>query len=198
MRCVIVLNGDYTEKFEFIKDDYIIACDGAYKKLLAHGVCVNEVLGDFDSLGFIPQDATVFPVEKDMTDGELALTKAAEKGFKEIVFISAGGKRDDHFLGNLSLLIKAFELGLNASLYTNYSVIRYLGEGDHGFIVSAGKTVSLITPGVAIISKSDGLKYPYDNTVLKSSSTLGISNVCMKDEISFSVKSGNVIFIINI
>ncbi|MBP5373130.1 MAG: thiamine diphosphokinase [Clostridia bacterium] len=198
MRCVIFLNGDYTENFEFRMGDHIIACDGAYQKLLDHGVSVGETLGDFDSLGYIPDGASVFPVEKDMTDGELALTKAAEKGFKEIAFISAGGKRDDHFLGNLSLLIKAFELGLKASLYTNYSVIRYLGEGDHVFIVSAGKTVSFITTGVAEISRSEGLKYPFDKTVLKPSSTLGISNVCIKDEISFTVKSGNVFFIINI
>ena len=198
MRCVIVLNGDFTEKFDFLSGDHIIACDGAYDELVKRGVMPGEVLGDFDSLGYVPKGATVYPVEKDMTDGEIALERAAEIGADSVSFICAGGKRDDHFLGNLSLLYKAYDLGIDAELYTDYSIARLLGAGKHRFFVKAGAILSLVSFGGAVVSDSVGLKYPFKDTSLTASSTLGISNEAINDEVLFTVKEGFVLFIINI
>ena len=50
------------------KDDYILAADGGLKHTRKLGIEPNEIIGDFDSLGFTPPGAEVFPVEKDDTD----------------------------------------------------------------------------------------------------------------------------------
>lgn len=198
MRCVIVLNGEFIDDFEFLSGDHIIACDGAYEKLLSKGLTPNEVLGDFDSLGYVPEGAVVFPVEKDMTDGELALLHAHEQGFSSIVFICAGGGRDDHFIGNLSLAFKAHDLGISAALYTKRSVIYCVGQGEHRFKVKKGTVISLFSFDSAIVASSKGLKFPYHGERLEKSSTLGLSNEAIEDEISFSVDSGSALLFVNV
>ena len=53
------------------KDDFVIAADGGLVHTEKLGIVPNEILGDFDSLGYTPQGANVFPVEKDDTDAML-------------------------------------------------------------------------------------------------------------------------------
>ena len=198
MRCVIVLNGEFTDNFEFLADDHIIACDGAYEKLLSRGITPNEVLGDFDSLGYVPDGAIVYPSEKDMTDGELALMRADELGFKSLAIICAGGGRDDHFIGNLSVLIKAFDFGFAAAMYTKRSVIYCVGHGGHRFTVSKGSIVSLFSFNSAIVTESKELKYPYHDVCLDDSSTLSVSNEAIENEIFFYVEKGIVLLFVNL
>ena len=58
------------------KEDFVIAADGGLEHTAKLGLEPNEILGDFDSLGYTPDDARVFPVEKDDTDAMLALSMA--------------------------------------------------------------------------------------------------------------------------
>ena len=197
MKCAIVLNGDFTENYDFNSVDKIIACDAAFSELKRRGVTPDIVLGDFDSLGYIPENAIKFPVEKDMTDGELAIEYALENGFDEVDIVSFGGKREDHFLGNLSLLIKATERGSKACGYTNFSKILYLEKGRHEFSEVVGTTVSLFTFGTCFVKESKGLKYPYKETLLKSDSTLGISNLTTEKIFSFEITEGSSFIMIN-
>lgn len=197
MKCAIVLNGDFTENYDFGGVGKIIACDAAFSELQKRGINPDIVLGDFDSLGFTPENAIKYPVEKDMTDGELAIEYAFKEGYKDIDIVSFGGKREDHFLGNLSLLIKAKNTGLNACGVTNYSKIFYLEKGNHSFEVDVGKTVSLFTFESCLVKESSGLKYPYYDTTLKCDSTLGISNLTTEKSFSFEIVKGSVFLIIN-
>ncbi len=197
MKCAIVLNGDFTENYDFNRADKIIACDAAYSELKSRGITPDIVLGDFDSLGYYPENAIKFPVEKDMTDGELAIEYAAENGFDEIDITSFGGKREDHFLGNLSLLIIAAEKGMKAVGYTNFSKIVYLEKGKHVYQAGLGTTVSLFTFERCFVKESKGLKYPYHETLLKSDATLGISNLTIENRFSFEIIEGSVFLIIN-
>lgn len=67
------------------KDDYILAADGGLKHTRKLGIEPNEIIGDFDSLGFTPPGAEVFPVEKDDTDAMLAVRRGLELGYREFV-----------------------------------------------------------------------------------------------------------------
>ena len=60
------------------KDDYIVAADGGLEHTRKLGIQPDEILGDFDSLGYIPEDSRVFPVEKDDTDAMLAARRGLE------------------------------------------------------------------------------------------------------------------------
>ena len=55
--------------------DAVIAVDGGFASLEAAGCVPDLALGDFDSLGFVPEGVPVklFPAEKDASDMELAL-----------------------------------------------------------------------------------------------------------------------------
>ena len=50
------------------EDDFVIAADGGLRHTEKLGIVPQEILGDFDSLGYTPTGANVFPVEKDDTD----------------------------------------------------------------------------------------------------------------------------------
>ena len=54
-------------------DALVIAADGGLRHTEALGLTPDIILGDFDSLGYVPEDSRVFPVEKDDTDALLAV-----------------------------------------------------------------------------------------------------------------------------
>ena len=82
-------------------DDFIIAADGGLMHTQALGITPNGILGDFDSLGYTPDNSTVFPVEKDDTDAMLAVRKGLELGYREFyLYGSLDGPRLDHTVAN--------------------------------------------------------------------------------------------------
>ena len=198
MRAIILLNGEPYEGKIDDKDARVYCCDGAYR--WAKGkLRIDETLGDFDSLDYIPDPPPkeIYPSEKDMTDGEIALNRAIEDGATEIEIYGGGGKREDHFLGNLHLLYAAHKRGVHAAMFTNYSVL-FLAEGECAFCWKRGTTVSIVPfGGDAHIIKSSGLYYPLKDLWLRYGSTRGISNVVEDGEEANFFSEGVVLVIIN-
>ena len=147
-----------------------------------------------------PAPLREFPSEKNETDGELAVDRALELGATDVVFYGGGGKREDHFLGNLHLLYKA-KLGgiVEAVIKTNGAQISLCGKGECGFVCKKGQTVSLLPfGGDAHIMEMWGLKYEEDDLWLSYGSTRGVSNLTVTPmEFSFRVVKGYVLVIIN-
>ena len=54
-------------------EDFVIAADGGLNYTKALGLTPQAIIGDFDSLHYIPTGAEVYPVEKDDTDSMLAV-----------------------------------------------------------------------------------------------------------------------------
>lgn len=86
--------------------DYVIAADRGYDSLMAYGVTPDLVVGDFDSLGYMPQhpNVTRLPAEKDDTDMVFALRRGLDMGYRRFVLLGGLGGRLEHTLGNLQLL----------------------------------------------------------------------------------------------
>ncbi len=204
MRAIIFLNGTPPKKNELDKIDFsdaiILCADGAYSYLKGV-VTPSVVLGDFDSCPISSVEngieTLVFPPEKDFTDGHLAVELAVEKGAKSIVIYGAFGGRPDHFYSNLSLLLLAKNLGVEASL---------IGEGfivtlESGVIekkVKIGATVSLVPfYRDAHIILTEGLKYPMREVTLNRQHILGISNEAQSDKIKVECKGELLVFIQN-
>ena len=73
-KCIIFCAAGFDTPVEPLqKDDLIIAADGGLAHMETAGLTPNGILGDFDSLGYVPDAAQVFPVEKDDTDAMLAV-----------------------------------------------------------------------------------------------------------------------------
>ena len=96
-RCYIVGAADFAPaRFRPEPDDLIIAADAGILHLERLGVKPDLILGDFDSLGHVPEfpDVEVSPVRKDDTDSMLAARRAIERGCDTLLFfgcLSAGG-----------------------------------------------------------------------------------------------------------
>jgi len=191
LKGIILLNGEPYAGLEEDKDALVYCCDGAY--LWAAGKThIDENIGDFDSLDIkpYPEPKKIYPEEKDFTDGEIALRQMLLNGVDEIIFYGAGGKREDHFLGNINLLYYAFVNGVKAEIITNYSEMQFASDKFFARGVK-GKTVSLIPfMGDAVVTGSRGLHYPLDDLTIRAGTCLGISNKADEEDIFFEVKKG--------
>ncbi len=180
MKGIILLNGEPYRGDIQDAGAFVVCCDGALRH--AEGrVHIDVRAGDFDSLGYVPQNALVYPSEKNFTDGEIALDLLLEKGCTDIDIYGGGGGREDHLFGNLQLLYAAFLRGARAVMHTNYTDI-YCASGEISLCGLRGKTLSLAPVGNgAHILESEGLKYPLTDLTLAAGSCRGVSNVVEAD-----------------
>ena len=90
MRGIILLNGEPWQGEIEDGNAFVVCCDGALRWAKGR-VRIDVTAGDFDSLGYVPQGAQVFPVEKDSTDGEIALQMLLSRGCRQIDVYGGGG-----------------------------------------------------------------------------------------------------------
>ncbi len=196
MKGILLLNGLPPEKIE-ASGNFCVCTDGAYLWAKNKGIKPDLVVGDFDSLGFVPKDCKTitYPVMKNETDGEIALKLMKEKGCNSVDIYGAFGKRTDHFLGNLALLSIGMDLGLDVKIIGDCETI-FLGEGQVSIDTVQKRIISLVPyDGSACVTDSKGLLYPLKDLVLKRDDTRGISNVAESEKVSFFVKEGRVLIL---
>lgn len=117
-RCIIFCGGGFSGLAEpILEDDFVIAADKGLAYAQALGLQPDLVLGDFDSLGYIPAGAEVHPVEKDDTDAMLAVRRGLEAGCEEfMLYGSLDGDRVDHTMANFQLLCFLADQGTRGTL----------------------------------------------------------------------------------
>ena len=196
MKIAIILNCPEKTGVSDVVEDKVIYTDGGYsfKEEMKDKTTV-AVIGDFDTLPFVPENENVVRLnkEKNFTDGERAVLYAKELGADEICIYGAFGGKPEHVLGNLALLKTAQNLGIDASIKYGGRIIKLLSCGRYVFKAKKGGGVSLVPfGGNATLGKSQGLYYQTENVLLTPYDTRGISNLAESDKISFSVLSGEV------
>ena len=194
-KCVIFCAGEFCGLAEPLhSEDFVIAADGGLTHLQGIGVVPNEIIGDFDSLGYVPENATVFPVEKDDTDSILAVRRGLSLGYREfVIYGSLGGGRLDHTLANLQTLAFLAAHGATGHLVGNDNIVTLVQDGALRFPATAEGIVSVFclgqdAEGVTI----RGLQYPLENGTITSRFPLGVSNHFMGENAEISVKSGSL------
>lgn len=148
---------------------HIVCCDGAAATLAAYGLEPTVVIGDLDSL---PRqwkekfaDRLIHVRDQETNDLTKAFNYCLQQGWRNIVILGATGKREDHTLGNLSLLADYAGEADSVRVVTNYGVFFVTGKtGD--FPSVPGQQVSIIPLQTGITVSSSGLKYPMDKLVL--------------------------------
>lgn len=191
MKGIILLNGDPpAQSIRTQCGDYIVCCDGAYRWARDKIDRIDLIAGDFDSLGYVPENGAVYPSEKNATDGELALGLLLAKGVSEIEIYGGGGGREDHLWGNIQLLYAAHKRGVHAVMFTQTAEI-FCGSGNLSFATEIGQTFSLAPVGLrAHIMESSGVKYPLDRLTLRAGSSRGVSNVALKSLVNIRCDRG--------
>lgn len=196
MSCLIVLNGECSS-YEHLKKmcsdaEFLICADGGLKHLEKLEIKPDIVAGDFDSAQKPENIETiVYPAEKDLTDFEIVLNIAEEKGFDEIKVTCALGGRYDHELANIMLLTKY----KNAVIEDENNLIFAVEKNEkiENFI---GATFSIIPTEKSVISLK-GVKYPLDEREINVGDTLTVSNIVSSDCAEISVLSGKILVFIN-
>ena len=195
--CLVCGSGQYgEERPDFGNIGYVIAADGGYEALAGWGRKPDLLVGDFDSLGSVPQSVEVIrhPVMKDDTDMALALAEGAARGWDRFLIYGGLGGRLDHTLGNIQLLV------------------RLSRRGGRGILVGAGQCVTAITNrgirfpgggrgyfsvfawgGEARGVSERGAVYSLDDAVLYDDMPRGVSNEFSGELVEIQVRQGTLV-----
>lgn len=196
--CVIFCAGGFDRLAEPVDDtDFLLAADGGLKHLEALGLPPGGIIGDFDSLGYIPAGAQVFPVEKDDTDSMLAVRKGLEIGYRRFVLYGAlDGPRLDHTVANLQTLVYLAEHGAKGYLAGLSYMATAVKDGSLSFPAHAKGILSLFCVGPDARGVTlTGLKYPLEKGRLSSGFPLGVSNHFTGQEAAVQVEQGTLVAI---
>lgn len=176
-------------------EDYVIAADGGLQHTQALGIEPQEILGDFDSLGYIPQDARVFPVEKDDTDAMLAARRGLALGFREFLYYgSLDGKRLDHTVANYQTLQYLADHGARGYLVGQDFLVTVVKEGRIFFPEGTEGLISVFCLGADARGVSlRGLYYPLEGGTLTAGFPLGVSNHFTGAPAEISVEAGSLL-----
>ena len=163
---VILANGEYPTHVLPLKileeAKFVICCDGAANEYILRGHTPDIIIGDGDSLS--PENKTRFSdiihhvTDQETNDQTKAVHFLQEKGYREIAIVGATGKREDHTLGNISLLLDYMKNGTKVRTITDYGV--FIPASDtQTFASHPGQQISIINFGAKGL-KGEGLVYP--------------------------------------
>lgn len=177
-----------------------IAADGGIRHAEALGLTPEMWVGDFDStdgelaLQYAEIPRLEYPAEKSLTDGELALEMALQRGATEIIMAGAlGGERADHAWAHV---VQALALALEGRKV-------FLTSGsEEGYPLLPGMSLTLDLPKASLFSilgldRLEGLtiqnaRYPLDGFELPFGSSRTISNVA-EGEVTFDLRAGRAL-----
>ena len=201
MRCVIFCAGGFGGLTEPLRsDDFIIAADGGTVYTEALGLEPDLILGDFDSLGYVPEGAERHPVEKDDTDAMLAAKRGLERGCREFLFYaSLDGPRLDHTLANLQPLRFLAEHGATGTLIGLRQQVTLLRGGTLTLPAREMGDISVFAFGGEAKGVSiKGLKYELEKGTLTPGFPLGVSNSYIGKNAEVSVEDGDILIVYDI
>jgi thiamine pyrophosphokinase len=175
----------------------VVCCDGAANALVDHSEFLPvAVVGDGDSLSEPARNkfsgCLVTSVCQETNDLTKAFRFCMEQGWNDIVIVGATGKREDHTLGNLSLLAD-FSREASVRMMTDECVITPVFE-ETTLSTYEGQPVSFIAcdPGVRV--SVEGVRYPVQNLKLTRWSTATL-NVATGEQIRVHPVNGVVLVI---
>ena len=199
-KCLIFCAAEFDRLAEAVEGgDYILAADGGLRHLNKLNITPHGIIGDFDSLGYVPEGAQVFPVEKDDTDAMLAARKGLELGYREFLFYGAlDGPRLDHTVSNFQTLQFLANHGAKGYLIGRDYIVTVIKEETVEFPAAAEGILSLFCLGPDAEGITlENLHYPLENSTLTSGFPLGVSNHFVGNSAKITVKKGSLLALWN-
>lgn len=195
-KCVIFCAGGFDALAEPVyEDDLILAADGGLIHLQKLGLTPHRVLGDFDSLGYVPENADIYPVEKDDTDAMLAVRQGLQAGYDRfLLYGSMDGPRLDHTIANFQTLQFLADRGAQGYLIGKHYIATVVKNGTLRFSPQAQGVLSVFCMGADAVGVTiQGLKYDLTDGTLSAGFPLGVSNRFIGRESSVSVNDGSLL-----
>lgn len=160
---VILANGAFPtaeEPLRLLREaPYVVCCDGAAR----HWPQCDAIVGDGDSVPEKLRSRLIQIDEQEDNDLTKATRYCLSRGMRRIAYLGATGLREDHTLGNISLMARyAQEFGVEPLLATDYGWL-VVAEGQRLFESFPGQQVSIFNLDCQSLT-SEGLRwqsYPY-------------------------------------
>lgn len=178
-------------------EDYLLAADGGLAHMQKLGLTPDGIIGDFDSLGYVPEGAQVFPVEKDDTDAMLAVRKGLELGYGYfLLYGSLDGPRLDHTVANFQTLQFLADHGATGFLVGNSHIVTVVKDGAVRFDPACTGNISVFCMGAPAKGVTiEGLYYSLEEGTLTPGFPLGASNHFTGHEAVIRVRDGSLLVI---
>ncbi|SCD21256.1 thiamine pyrophosphokinase [Proteiniphilum saccharofermentans] len=168
---VIIANGRFPSHpvpLSCIREaEYIICCDGAANDFIARGGVPDAIVGDCDSISEENKIrfADILHPNPDQETNDLtkSVQFCVENGRQEIIIVGGTGKREDHTLGNISLLADYAELA-EVIMVTNWGIFTPIHSITE-FKSYKGEQVSIFSIDPKKLT-THNLKYPVEGRIL--------------------------------
>lgn len=172
----------------------IVCCDGSAAELISYGLVPFAIAGDMDSLSDDIKKRFEDRIYLDPGQETNDLTKTVEwccnSGYDELDILGAGGKREDHTIGNISLLAEYAKM-VKVRMVTDNGVFIPLLKSE---IIDTftGQQVSIFSINPATEITSEGLVYPLKKRKL-SNWWKGTLNEAFTDRVGLEFTGGPLI-----
>ena len=187
---VIVANGQFPSHavpLDILKGArHIVCCDGA----IHHVPSAEVIIGDGDSVPDEYRNRLICIEEQDDNDLTKATRYCLSQGWQKIAYLGATGLREDHTLGNISLLMRYYrEMNVKGMMFTDYGFFTP-AYGNRTFSTMKGQQVSIYNFGCHQLS-SEGLRWDCYNFDQWWQGTL---NEALTDTFSISADSYYLVY----
>jgi len=210
MTVTIICNGEFprTEYPRYLATsaDVTICCDEAARTFIEEmGYIPSLIIGDLDSIPRELKEKYYGIIVHDPDQETNDLTKAFRYAMGKyspdtIHIIGAGGKREDHTIANLSLLMEyEKQYGLSAKeikvdMVSDYTTAFAIGNSS-SFDCGAGRPVSIFTCDQTLKIVAKGLEYPEDKVIFDNW-WKGSLNLSSEDRVTLTLSHPSPVLII--
>lgn len=168
--CVVVANGRFPQTALPLhllhQASVVIACDGAVEALDKAGITPTAIVGDLDSIPsrFREQYADRIHIVEDQEINDLtkSVRFAHWSGQQEVLILGATGLREDHTLGNISLLMDYAPLFQRIEMLSDYGIFTPILQTTT-LESKPGTQVSLFSLAPSGTISTTGLRWPIRN-----------------------------------
>jgi thiamine pyrophosphokinase len=199
MSTIILANGRFPNHpiplAELKNSTQIICCDGSVENLEAYGYQPTAIVGDLDSVSDNLKekysDRLFYNPDQNSNDLTKAVMWCKERGYNQITILAGTGKRDDHTIGNIGLLTKYVQLGINVKMVTDYGTFIPI-SGKVRLNSFEGQQVSIFSFNNETRISSKNLKYPLAEMLLPEP-WMGTLNESLGNWFELDISSGAII-----
>lgn len=175
--------------------DYIIAADKGIENLQKIGLEPDIVIGDFDSLGYVPENENkiVLPVRKDDTDIAHAVRYAIENGCDKFYVYGAIGGLLDHTMANIQIASYISKQGMLGEFIGDDFTVCCLTNGKLCLDRASNGRFSMFALDSAKGVTLKGLSYTAENRDFDQFYPIGVSNEFIGEAAEVEVKDGTLL-----
>jgi thiamine pyrophosphokinase len=203
MKAVILCDGEHPKKDQIEKElektALFIAADGGAYTAQSFGLEPDIIIGDLDS--YRPTGTEKAEVIHDpgqeTNDLEKALNYVQHRAMEHVRIFGATGKRLDHTLKNLSVLLQFHPVFSSIQIIDRYSTIHIIHSPfREEFPLNTPISLFPLSGRVEGIT-TRGLKYPLLEGVLENGIQDGSSNINIHNTVEIEFRKGDLLLIVN-